>query len=83
MKISENPKYQSPKVLSEKMVAMRNQSVNDIQKKFYEIVERKNGELFAHGSQFVGVVSGFLEVWVRDSKTGEPVRKGEPIVSVN
>ena len=83
VKISEKPKYEHPKQLSEEMIAMRNQPVKVIQNKLYDIVEDRNGQLFAHGSKFVGAFSGFLEDWVRDSETGKAARKGERIVSVN
>lgn len=82
VKISENPRYQSPKQLPEETILMRELAIGDFKQKIFDIAEDRHGQLFVHGNKYVGAFSMSLEVWVRDSE-GEVVRKGEPIVSVN
>ncbi|KAK2765224.1 hypothetical protein FQN54_008923 [Arachnomyces sp. PD_36] len=80
VKVEEEPEYKAPKTLSKDLIDILNQPVNVLQEKdFFGMLEERDGQIFAHGSRFVGSITAFFEVWVRDSETGKPVRKGERI----
>ena len=81
VKFSEKPNYRGPRNLPETILATKSLPVKTIEAHLYKNIENRDGMLFVHGVKLMGRVTGFWEVWTKDSETGKAVRRGERMVS--
>src|SRR5204862_147976 len=85
IKFKETPQYRSPidpAKLPEAVLKDVSLPIYEIRPEIEEGVDKQRGFLLIHGMKFAGRLSGFLEIWGRDSGTGKAARQGNPIVSI-
>jgi hypothetical protein len=85
IKFKESPQYRSPidpENLPEAVLKDIPLPIREIRPQIEEGVGKQCGSLLIHGFKFAGRLSGFLQIWGRDSTTGKAVQQGETIVSI-
>jgi hypothetical protein len=82
-KFSEHPVYRTPKSVSQAVSAIKNLSLDEAESHIADATIERDGQTFIHNARFVGQISGFMEIWARDSQTGEGILRGNRVVSDN
>jgi hypothetical protein len=84
VKFKESPQYRSPvdaANLPEALLKDVPLPIHEIRPKIEEGIGKQQGSLLIHGIKFAGEMTGFLEIWHRDSRTGKATQLGKQIVS--